>query len=85
MTAAGLKDQVVIVLGETYHVLQAQDLGDEWSLVCYEMPGGVEPDVPIIQHLMVPPGVIEKPTACSTPALLCSAPTKPCPDPEGNP
>lgn len=57
---AELSDQVVVITGQKFHVLKAFDLGDEWSLVGHWLDGDKEPEVPHIQHVMVPPALIER-------------------------
>jgi hypothetical protein len=58
MTARELKDQVVEVTGLKFHVLQALDFGEEYSLVGYWMDGDKEPDPPHIQQVIVPVDLI---------------------------
>ena len=58
MNPSELSDQVVLITGQKFRVTKAFDLGDEWSLVGYWLDGDKEPEVPHIQHVMVPPALI---------------------------
>lgn len=59
MKTEDLKHQIVTITGQRFKVINALDLGDEWSLVGYWLTGEEEPEIPHVQHVMVPPELIE--------------------------